>query len=321
MGKGKLTISIDLELAWGVWDKLTADDLRRAEADERPICEALIALFDRHRVPATWAMVAALLDERAAASRPGGKACWYAPDVVERLRRAKVAHEIGSHGGRHIYFDRAAASAAREDLDYAKHLHRANALPFKSFVFPRNAVGHLGVLAQAGLATYRGPDVGWTRVADRAGRWASRAANFADKALPVPPQPASPQLREGLVDVPGSMLLIGRNGARRLVLPQITRAKLALGLGRARRSGGTFHLWFHPSNFYFRRQEQFDTLDWFLERAAEEAARGRVEILTMGSFAPSPPIVPQDVEAPPVADERAGAGLAAPPTAPPTALH
>jgi hypothetical protein len=55
---GKVTISIDLELAWGVWDTATADDLRQAEAAERPICAALLDLFGRYQVPATWLVVA-----------------------------------------------------------------------------------------------------------------------------------------------------------------------------------------------------------------------------------------------------------------------
>jgi hypothetical protein len=72
---------------------------------------------------------------------------------------------------------------------------------------------------------------------------------------------------------------------RRFVLPPVTRAKMLIGLERARRTGGTFHLWFHPSNFYYRRDEQLATLAWFLERVAEEAGRGRIEFRTMGSYA------------------------------------
>jgi len=135
MAKGKLTISIDLELAWGVWDKLTPETIRLAETAERPICAALIELFDRFQVPATWAMVAALLDEPSSSARPGSSACWYAPDIIERLVGAKVAHEIGSHSGRHIYFDSAAVSEARADLDFARDVHRRNGLAFKSFIF------------------------------------------------------------------------------------------------------------------------------------------------------------------------------------------
>ena len=123
--KGKLVISIDLELAWGVWDKLTPAQLAAAENEERPICTALLALFERHGVPATWAMVAGLLDAKSAAGRPGSEACWYAPDIVERIVASKVRHEIGSHGGRHIYFNAIDKAAARADLDFARAIHRA----------------------------------------------------------------------------------------------------------------------------------------------------------------------------------------------------
>jgi peptidoglycan/xylan/chitin deacetylase (PgdA/CDA1 family) len=283
--KGTLTISIDLELAWGVWDIITPADLRMAETAERPICSELIALFDRYEIPATWAMVAALLDEDSANARPGDKSCWYAPDIIDRLVGAKVAHEIGSHGGKHVYFRDIPAAQARQDLDYARAVHRANALPYNSFVFPRNAVGHLDLLAEAGLRTFRGPDVGWFRTAARAGRIASRAANFADKFLPIPPSLVRAAKCGALVDIPGSMLFLGRNGARRFILPAVSRAKLRMGLERARAAGGVFHLWFHPSNFYYRRDEQLATLAWFLAHAAGEAGRGRIEIRTMGSYA------------------------------------
>jgi peptidoglycan/xylan/chitin deacetylase (PgdA/CDA1 family) len=287
--KGKLTISIDLELAWGFWDILTPEILRQSESAERPICDALLELFDRYAVPATWAVVAAMLDRASAQGRPGREASWYAPDIVERIRAAKASHEIGSHGGRHLYYDRMSAAQAQADLDFVADVHRRNGLTLASFVFPRNAVGHLDLLARAGFRVFRGPDTGWARLAPRLGASAGRVVTFADKVLPIPPAPARPQAYGGLVDVAGSMLLPGRDGARRFILPQVSRAKLAMGLKRAQRSGETFHFWFHPCNFYYRREEQFATLTWFLERAAEEASRGDIEICTMAAYAQSVP--------------------------------
>jgi hypothetical protein len=285
MTTGKVTLSIDLELGWGVWDTITAEELRLAETAERPICAALVELLDRYQVPASWLVVAALLDEASARSRPGPASCWYAPDVIERIVRAKVRHEIGSHGGRHIYFDRISAAQARDDLAFAADVHRAHGLGFESFVFPRGAVGHLDVVAQSGLRVVRSHDVGLLRTANHGGRLAARTGNFIDQFLPVPPRPSWPQALGPLIDIPGCMQMLGRNGLRCLILPQVTRAKLRIGLERAQREGGTFHLWFHPSNFYYRRDEQLATLAWFLAHAADEAARGRIEFRTMGSYA------------------------------------
>jgi peptidoglycan/xylan/chitin deacetylase (PgdA/CDA1 family) len=284
-GRGALTISIDLELAWGVWDKLTADELRLTETEERQVCADLIDLFDRYQVAATWAMVAALLDAKSSDKRPGSRSCWYAPDIVDKLVRARAPHEIGSHSGRHVYFGSIDGSQAREDLAFAADVHRTHSLAFESFVFPRNAVGHLDALAQAGVRTFRGPDVGWPVQVHRFGTTVGRAANLADKFLPLAPPSVRAERRDGMVDIPGSMLLIGRNGLRRFVLPVLTRAKLAAGLRRAQVSGGVFHLWFHPSNFYHRREEQLATVAWFLEHAAAEAGSGRLDIRTMGSWA------------------------------------
>jgi len=283
--KGKLTISIDLELAWGFWDILTPEILRLSESSERPICDTLLELFDRYAIPATWAVVAAMLDRSSARGRPGNEASWYAPAIIERILAARTHHEIGSHGGRHVYYDRMAAPEAEEDLAYVKEVHRANGLALESFVYPRNAAGHLDLLAQAGVRVFRGPDAGWVGIADGWPTAARMFVTFADKILPLPPPPVRAQARGALVDIQGSMLLPGRDGARRFILPAVSRAKLAMGLARARRNGETFHFWFHPCNFYYRREEQFATLAWFLERAANEANRGRIEICTMGSYA------------------------------------
>jgi peptidoglycan/xylan/chitin deacetylase (PgdA/CDA1 family) len=283
---GKLTISIDLELAWGFWDILTPDILCLSESLERPICDKLLELFDRYHIPATWALVAAVLDRASAQGRPGNEASWYAPEIIERIRAAKVSHEIGSHGGRHVYYDRMTPAEAEEDLAFVKQIHRDNGMALDSFVFPRNAVGHLDLLARAGLRTYRGADTGWVRLAPKLGSRGGKIVTFADKILPIPPAPACAARRDGLVDIPGSMLLPGRDGVRRFILPAVSRAKLAMGLKWARRSEETFHFWFHPCNFYYRAEEQFATFDWFLARAADEASRGRLEICTMGSYAP-----------------------------------
>ena len=139
-------------------------------------------------------------------------------------------------------------------------------------MFPRGAAGHLDAVAGVGLKVCNYADVGWVESARRLGRHAGQIANLADKLLPIPPRPATVERRGELIHIPKSM-------------PPVTRAKLRAGLSRACATGGIFHLWFHPSNFYFRREEQLATLDWFLAHAAAEAARGRIEIRTMGSYA------------------------------------
>ena len=37
-----------------------------------------VELLDRYQIPATWAIVAAVLDKASAAEQPGDQRCWYA---------------------------------------------------------------------------------------------------------------------------------------------------------------------------------------------------------------------------------------------------
>lgn len=285
---GCLCISIDLELAWGIWDKPSAAYHERCARHESHIVETLLATFDRYDVAATWAIVGRLLDldRDASSSTLHGERIWYAPDLIERISRARSAQEIGSHSHAHLYFGSTDRERLRADLAAARAVHEQHGLAFDSFVFPRNQVAHLDLLEEAGVRVYRSVDEGWfIDVRDRLGTTAGRVANLADKMLPIPPRAVKPIRRGKLVELPSSMLLLGRNGVRRLVRPESMVLKARLGLERARRTGDMFHLWFHPSNFYYDTASQLAALASIVRRAASLRDRGEIEIRTMGSFA------------------------------------
>jgi peptidoglycan/xylan/chitin deacetylase (PgdA/CDA1 family) len=281
---GYLCISIDLELAWGIWDKPSAEYHERCARQERAIVSRLVELFERYEVRATWAIVGRLLERECGAD---ADPIWFAPELVERVRDMRVAQDIGSHGFSHLYFPVTGREQLRADLAAARRVHERFGLPFRSFVFPRNQVAHLDLVRDAGLRVFRSVDVGWhTRVRERLGGRAGRVANLADKVLPVPPAVVLPILHDGLVELPSSMLLMARNGLRRAVHPGALYAKAALGIERARRACGIFHLWFHPSNFYYDTPTQLATLEKILRTAADLRDRGRFGIRAMDGFLP-----------------------------------
>ena len=149
-------------------------------------------------------------------------------------------------------------------------MHRAHGLAFDSFVFPRGASGHFDILTSAGLKVCNHADVGWVESARRLGLRAGQIANLTDKLLPIPPRSATVERRGELIHIPKSMLLMGRNGLRRFVLPSVTRASCAPNSTRAQRPAGyPFHVWFHPSNFYFRREATRDARLVPLDQAAK----------------------------------------------------
>lgn len=280
---GAFCISIDLEGAWGVWDKPSARYHQRCAALERHIVDGLLALFGRHDVRATWAIVGRLL-ERDPARAPAE--IWYAPPLIEAIQRAAPHHDIGSHSYAHPYFGETAREALRADLAAARRVHDAAGLPFTSFVFPRNQVAHVDLLRDAGVKVFRSVDQGWhTRIRARQ-RLLGRAANLIDKAVPIAPDVVEPCVRaNGLVELPSSMLLLGRAGVRRAVPARLLALKATRGLDAAARTGKLFHLWFHPSNFYDQCDAQLALLGDVLAHAAALRRRGVLEVRTMADYA------------------------------------
>ncbi len=289
---GALCISIDVELAWGIWDRPSAAYHDRCARHELDIVRRLVALFETYGVSATWAIVGRLLerDDGAARTTAHGDRIWYAPAVIELIRRARVTQDIGSHSYGHVYFGETPRDALRRDLAAARRVHDAHGLPFTSFVFPRNQVAHLDLLREVGVGVFRSTDRGWhMAVRDRLGAAAGRVANLADKLLPIPPSAVQPidqgSGTPGLVELPSSMLLMARNGLRRAIHPASIIAKAGLGLRAARRANGIFHLWFHPSNFYYEPDRQLATLEAIVSAAAAQRDRGELEIRSMSSYA------------------------------------
>lgn len=288
MRRGALTISIDLELAWGIWDKPSKDYFDRCAELESRVVAGVLELFERHEISATWAIVGRLLSraERLPVSTPHGERIWFAPAIVEAIRRAKTEQEIGSHSFAHVYFDGISRAEADQDLAAAREVHAREGLPFKSFVYPRNAVAHVDALAAHGLSIFRSDDRGWFIDAKRrGGKRVGQAANLIDKLVPIAPQAVPLERREGMAELPGSMLLMARKGLRRFTRPGLMRLKARRGLAVAQRERRVFHLWFHPSNFYWDTARQLRLLGDILSDAARLRERGEIDILPMASFA------------------------------------
>jgi hypothetical protein len=288
MAAGAFCISIDVELAWGIWDRPSPHYFARCAERELEIVAAILALFETYNIRATWAIVSRLLDraEPAPVASEYGSRIWFAPEVVERIRESTPTQEIGSHSYSHVYFDAAAREQIRAELEAAREVHARNELEFSSFVFPRNLLGHLDLVAASGIKVFRSTDIGWHIDARRFGRLAGRIANLGDKLVPIPPTTVVPKRHaNGMVELPTSMLFLGRSGVRRLVHPAVTVWKAKLGLAAARERGETFHLWFHPSNFYDHTEVQLATLGKILRHAATMRDRGQIEVRTMNTYA------------------------------------
>jgi len=292
---GTVVVSLDAELAWGYHD---VDPLPTAKFENaRESWEWLVDVFEEFSVPATWAIVGHLFLRECdgahvhpAASDgwfrrdPGGSAddhpLWFGPDLVRAVLDSSVDHEIASHSLSHVEFGAETTTRAVAEAEVRACVEIAEkwGIDLESFVFPRNRIGHLDVLAEYGFRNYR----------SRGRRWFSdRRFGRVGKALDytlglTAPDVTPPSLDEhGLVRHVGSQYLFAfEDPARSLVSPisgEPVVRQVEKGLDRAVESDGVFHLWFHPNEL--RSAGDFQRVREAL--AAIGRRRGDLQVATM----------------------------------------
>lgn len=260
---GAVVVSVDAELGWGHHD-LDAPPSDRIES-ARAGWSRLVDLFDRFEVPATWAVVGHLLlddcdGEHADHPAPAG---WFArergewrsrPDLrfarglVDDLVGAAVDHDIGCHSFSHVEFGapETTRELARAEVRASVVAARERGIRMRSFVFPRNSIGHRDVLADSSFTCYRGVSPIEPRGRLRPFRKLSRAALGHSFLI-------EPRIDEyGLVDVPASLYLFGfessaRSAVEPLVGDPIVR-QARQGIDQAARGDGVFHVYLHPND-------------------------------------------------------------------------
>lgn len=257
---GRVVISVDAELGWGFHDRIAPPERRIAAAREG--WETLLELFDEYDVPATWAVVGHLLREECGSGGKHGscpcvqspvlaeRARRYAPELVTAVGEAAADHELACHSFSHPLFDDISKERARSEVVRSIAAAREHDITLRSFVFPRNRVGHRDVLAEQGFTTYRGvgPARGGSRV---------RRLLRATSGTWTPPL-ASPTIDEyGLVDLPDSLYLFRFEGWPRTLVESVGEDPVVglfrRGVEAAAASDGVFHCWLHPNNVVAER--------------------------------------------------------------------
>ncbi len=306
----QFVISIDLEMSWGSIHHGKPHD-PTPYVQERDMVADVLAAMAKHGIAATWAVVGHLFLDHCSPHlgrahgdiiRPDygwldmdwyeldpcgdvtSHPTWYGPDMIEAIRRCSTPQEIGSHSFGHVIAgDPGCSEAAFEsDLVAAKAVAESAGVELRSFVFPRNSIGHLHVLERHGLIAYRGPSP--AQFAQRP-NWQRRLLRAADVVRPLDTATVHPVIHGGLVDVPQTYLFDpGSAKAERLG----TRLWTWLALRRLRhavRTGSLFHMWFHTHNLAQERNRARYAMDRLFAEARGHIDRGRLENLTMGEVA------------------------------------
>jgi peptidoglycan/xylan/chitin deacetylase (PgdA/CDA1 family) len=304
--KGVFTLSLDTELAWGTFDKGNVKQYEEAYRNTPEVIDQLCELFDKYEIPATWAIVSHLLEdcdgEHVDRTPPdfewvedwfGEMPCavgldeelWYAPWLVDRLQQCETEQEIGLHGSTHMQLgaDGCSRQHAEEEIETAVETLRVHGVDPKSFVFPRNDIGHLDVLREYGIDVYRGVDARWYEHASVPSA-VKPPLRFAGEAARQSPPVVEPVEHDGVVEIPGSQVFRPSHGGWQYSPGESSLARAKKGLGRAARTGGVFHLWFHPFNLGHKPEQDLQRLENILKVAANLWEEGRLTCQPMGEL-------------------------------------
>jgi hypothetical protein len=281
MKRGSFVISIDTELAWGRPPGYNLEDylplIRRVDQ----VIPSLLKVFDEYQIPATWAIVGKLfLPEWDSTSENPIRGEISGPGLLDQILHSQTTHEIASHSFGHVWFDEIDEAEAERDIQQAIEAAQTWDLELRSFVFPRDQIGHTGVLARNGFTGYRGRNSTYS-VPSRSRL--QRAFNLIDLVRGGTLGGVAPRITdEGLVNTPSQLLFrVPHRGCRRWtpLASLVTSAKK--GILAAVRDKTTYHLHFHPFNFGYRLDEHLASLARVLHFAAEQRQANKLETLTM----------------------------------------
>jgi hypothetical protein len=303
LARGACVVSIDTELAWGGAHRRDGDPAPAYDG-EREAVAGILDVLAHHQVPATWAIVGHLFLDRC--DRSGGRPhpevvrpdfAWldgdwfdvdpcsdraeapdyYAPDVVDAIRACPVPQEIGCHSFAHVMAGDPGCSREAFLSDLVACRAAAGDQPLRSFVYPRNSVGHVDALPAVGFTAYRGHPP-----APLAGRPVLR---LLDRVRPLAGSAVRPARHpSGVWDVPQTFLLAPATRRRWLPVDLWVRRPKAR-LRQAARERSLFHLWFHPYNVTADPPRALAALDAICAEAARLREAGRLDTLTMGGLA------------------------------------
>jgi len=213
---------------------------RRVGEIEEEVIPRLIRFFDELEIPVTFAVRGQLTETRS--------------EVLELLVRSIIRHDIGAHGYYHRTFTSLTKTEAQNELGLiSTGMNKFHIKP-RSFVFPKNKVGHLSLLERFGYVCYR--DEGGLL---KDGMYVKKTGQLYD---------IHPSFHLGATYNP-------------IFLDKI--------INIAAKYRVPFHLWFHPRDLYEARGSVQRTIDRVLSPvysyAKKEEKKGTIRFETMYSLA------------------------------------
>ena len=291
-------ISLDVELIWGYMAYPSSEAVSLMKNDDkngRGCIDILLNLFEKHNIPATWAVVGHLFldycecdDGIPHKDMPRFKEDWYSSDpctdikrdplyygkdIVEKILSSRIEHEVGCHSFSHVIFSECSREVAEAEVKECIELSKKIGITLKSFVFPQDKIGHIDVLREHGFKIYRGEEI---KRGKKSKNIFIRKFNSAIDEIIA--SPVEPKWMKDILEIPSTTIFYDPL----IKFSLLPRAKI--GLYRAIKSEKVFHIYLHPHSLLMYSSLKND-LDKFLTFVAKKRGEGKVEVMTRGQFA------------------------------------
>jgi hypothetical protein len=307
---GYFLFSLDTELATGRFD-LDEDRKKRFSKDgsrERQSINRLLDLFEEYNIAGTWAMVGHLFYNRCEYCEVcpmvdwKGKyssfeevygtdnPLWYGSDIIETLLTRGPRQEIAFHGYSHKIFDENQMSVqdARNEIQEWLRVAKRKGVSPHAVAFPRNVVGHLDLLREAGVLCYRGePKRSWLIRNKIFGRYL-KAIDQILSLSNIPIFDLENSEDHGMVNLCASQCFFDLNRRFEHILDSVNLHNLRFGrVIRGIKCAGIenkmIHLWAHPCDF--QTEKDFEKLRHIFTFVSHEVNMGRMRSVGMTEMA------------------------------------
>ncbi|MDT0649629.1 polysaccharide deacetylase family protein [Autumnicola edwardsiae] len=288
---GKIIISLDFELLWGIFDVVDYNSKKKYFWQTREIIPEILKLFEEYQVHATWATVGMLFNKNwkeweenipseipnyrkktlsaykfgtSIKSKSTEEFC-FAPELIKLISRTK-GQELATHTYSHYYCLEEGQTDTSFDKDLAKAVSVAKSMDIdlKSLVFPRNQLTkeYLQICAKHGIENVRSNPSSWywkdatsNSLVNKLARTGDAYVNLGKKTYPASFFSKNVNLP---LEQKASRFLRPVEGNRLMRSSKINRIKNEIEA--AAKKNEIYHLWWHPHNFGDHPEESIKDL-------------------------------------------------------------
>jgi peptidoglycan/xylan/chitin deacetylase (PgdA/CDA1 family) len=280
MGKvGKLVISLDFELSWGVLDRYPNGEYNKNLLGTKTAIVKMLELFKEFDIGVTWATVGLLFNHNiddAKQRKPSiypnyqcsslsnytflntiescNQDLYFANDIIKYIATFP-RQEIGSHTYSHYYCLEEGQTIQQfsDDLELSKNISTENGFKIRSLIFPRNQVNeeYINLLTDMGIDAYRGNEDNWLNrpSSSLTQSLALRGLRLIDSYINLTGDNSfNDQIitNKKPLNIMGSRFL---RPSKNKFIDALQKRRIINSMRSAAKKGHVYHLWWHPHNF------------------------------------------------------------------------